>query len=397
MCGPAESDVKFMWISVNGDLAISGENTESNGMNTYLVGSFGEHNGGDDAFVEVALDGLARYCKPSKVIAHSRTPLSTSRGVVKPEVTRRYFKGQNSIQRFLNTRNLSRILYAGGGIHTDANVLRGQRRILERNPECLSAAVGVSVWPLKDQVTIDECRRLLEKFSFIGVRGRASFERLRQMDVQARYELTFDIAVLLRVMMSQSHFQVEHGNRSVGVSLRACDQLGPPNLNCDEKRINFVAAILNELIEGNKCSVHLIDFCSHREFGDYDILERLRSKLLNGVPIYHERYDDDPIGLLKRVMRVNCMIAMRLHAAVFAYTCNIPCLFLPYEDKCLEWADMAGLPGDDVVDPVHGSVHAYARRLSAMLANKKGNAMTPLSAAIKAAQRNWDVLAELGF
>ena len=373
-------------------------------MKTYLYGSYGHNNGGDDAFVEVALRGLAKYCRPSGIVAQSPVPLHTSQGVVTSTTAKGYFKGHHLIQHYLSTRNLDRILYAGGGIHTFAEELKIQCKVLERNPKAICAAIGVSVGPFKNRASIDECRRFLEKFSFVGVRGKASYDRLKEMDAQVRYELTFDIAVLLRETLDFPSVKTCSQEKTVGVSLLRQANAYHPTLSLDERiradaqRIELVAGILNDLNSKNLCdTVHLIDFCSHALSSDFDILEELKSKLSPGVAVVHEPYLNDPIALFKKVAAMGCMIAMRLHAAVFAYASGVPCLVLPYQDKSLEWADMIGLPRDDLLDLTNGSAQLYAERLQGFLASGGVNSTLPLDDAFKAARRNWEVLAELGF
>jgi polysaccharide pyruvyl transferase WcaK-like protein len=373
-------------------------------LKTYLRGSFGHHNGGDDAFVEVALWGHAKYCRPSRIIAQSPEPLFTSRGVIKSVTTKRYIIGQHLIQHYLNTRNLDRVLYVGGGIHTFSEELKEQRKILERNPRALCAAVGVSVGPFKDQSAIDECKRLLDKFSFIGVRGKSSYDRLREMDVQAHFEQTFDVAVLMRELLDDPVVPAGRKNKTVGVSLLTQERAYHPamniseRLNADEQRINLVAGILNGMIRNKSCErIHLLDFCSHDLYTDFDILERLKTKLLPGIPVVHDPYANDPIALYRKVAGMGCMIAMRLHASVFAYTLGVPCLVLPYQEKNLEWAELIGLPKDDLLDFGRGDALAYSERLQTLLATDCVNATLPVEDAIRAARRNWEALAEIGF
>jgi polysaccharide pyruvyl transferase WcaK-like protein len=373
-------------------------------MKTYLYGSYGHHNGGDDAFVEVALWGYEKFCRPSCIVAEASMPLCTSQGVVKSAVTKRYFKGQHFIQHYISTRNLDRILYVGGGIHTFSEELKKQRKILERNPDAICAAIGVSVGPFKDQAAIDECKRFLEKFSYVGVRGKASLERLQSMDVQVRYELTFDIAVLMRELLNVPAKNTVCGGKTVGVSLLTQARAYHPAMNkedllkADEQRLEMVASMLNNLIQKKSCeSVHLIDFCSHSIYSDFEIHERLKAKLLPGVPVIHEPYNNDPIALFKKVAGMDCMIAMRLHAAVFAYASGVPCLILPYQDKNIEWADMIKLPKDDLLDISGGDSQAYTERLQLFLASGSDKTILPLSDALQAARKNWEALADLNF
>jgi polysaccharide pyruvyl transferase WcaK-like protein len=371
-------------------------------VKTYLVGSFGQQNGGDDAFVEVALWGLERFCSPGTVVLSAPEPVQTSRGLIPATVTRRRFKGQHRIQRYLNTRNLDRVLYAGGGIHSFAAELDAQARVLDRNPAARSAAVGVSVWPFKDAQSVDAFKRFVEHFAFLGVRGRASYERLKAIDAQVRFELTFDIAVSLLDMLGPPVRSLV-GQRIVGVSLLSQAPTYHPGLDpaalraVDERRVELVAGMLNAAIASGACdAIHMLDFCSHERFGDYAIHEQLAARLVKGFPVVHEPYAGDPLSLFRQVSRLQCMIAMRLHAAVFAFSAQVPFLMLPYQDKSYEWADIVGLPVSDRIEP-GTEVGPHAERLRDLLASEVPNAALPVGEALKAARRNWEALAAIGF
>lgn len=372
-------------------------------MKTYLVGSFGQHNGGDDAFVEVALWGLDRFCAPGTIVLSAPEAVPTSRGLIPATVTRRRFKGQHRIQHYLSTRNLGRVLYAGGGIHSFASELDAQARVLDRNPGARCAAVGVSVWPFKDARSVDAFKRFVEHFAFIGVRGRASYERLKAIDAQVSFEQTFDIAVSLLDMLGQP-VKSPSGERIVGVSLLSQAPTYHPSLDsaslreADEKRLGLVAGILNSAIASGACdAIHLLDFCSHERFGDHAIHERLAARLVKGIPVVHERYTGDALSLFRRVSRLRCMIAMRLHAAVFAFSAQVPCLMLPYQDKSYEWADMVGLPVGDRLEPSGSEIGLQVQRLTDLLASGSPNAALSVGEAQKAARRNWEALAAIGF
>jgi len=372
-------------------------------VKTYLVGSYGQHNAGDDAFVEVALWGMQQYCLPSNVIARAPETLKTSRGSVKADVTKRIVKGQHFVQRYLSTLNLDRILYVGGGIHTFSKNLIDQQKIFKRNKRAKGAAIGVSVGPFRNIQDRDECNRLLEKFEFVGVRGKHSYNLLKEIDAQVRYELTFDVAPLLNEIIVLPPPKNKN-RKNIGISLLDQTLCCHPVYAKDELEkqsdsyIKIISEILNKLLKNDTdIVIYLLEFCSHYTYADSFVLDRLKNMLTAGVNIQYVKYSDNPLELFNVIREIDCMIAMRLHAAVFAYSQDVPCLLIPYQNKCFEWAETIGVPECDLIKPNIKLLDQYYDRLDFLLKSCANNACKPVYEAITAARRNFEVLSEIGF
>ncbi len=94
--------------------------------------------------------------------------------------------------------------------------------------------------------------------------------------------------------------------------------------------------------------------------------------------------------MLQTIGSLRGVIAMRLHAAVFAYCTHTPCALLAYHEKCEEWARMIALPPHQLieanqVDPSHlATVIAQFNDVPPPLA------ALPLEHALERALRNWN-------
>jgi polysaccharide pyruvyl transferase WcaK-like protein len=79
--------------------------------------------------------------------------------------------------------------------------------------------------------------------------------------------------------------------------------------------------------------------------------DRLTLELQNrGVaPVQRIHYTNRPVEYLEVLASSGLCIAMRLHAAVFAYCVSTPAVVLSYHEKCDEWAAMIDQPAGAVV------------------------------------------------
>jgi polysaccharide pyruvyl transferase WcaK-like protein len=57
-----------------------------------------------------------------------------------------------------------------------------------------------------------------------------------------------------------------------------------------------------------------------------------------------EPYEGDPRKVWERIATLEGIVAMRLHAGIFAYCSQTPTLLVPYEEKSHAWAAMVGHP-----------------------------------------------------
>src|SRR5262249_7667542 len=121
---------------------------------------------------------------------------------------------------------------------------------------------------------------------------------------------------------------------------------------------------------------------------DARVHEALRAKLR--VPTRHVRYAEDPLAVARTIASLRGLIAMRLHAAVFAFLARTPALLLGYHEKCAAWAETIGLDRSMIFDAAaidpDALTHAVAR-----IAESPAPTLDPAEA-IARARRNfsWD-------
>src|SRR6185295_4009802 len=88
----------------------------------------------------------------------------------------------------------------------------------------------------------------------------------------------------------------------------------------------------------------MLAFNGHPRNGDIELANTLADDLAPVVPCRVVSYDDDVPSLLAAVASCDAVLAMRLHAGIFAYASGVPFALIDYHPKCREFADSVGLP-----------------------------------------------------
>lgn len=355
---------------------------------TLIVGYFGQGNAGDDAFVDVAGWGLSRFHPEHKfkgtLIGSLRVPSCTLHGI--------YHRCFEKIWFYMETSRLSHILFVGGSNFHSSPAMEQWLEVSGRNPRCHFAGIGVSIGPFRDKKAERLCRELLGRFSYLGVRDLQSYVRLQEMGVSCHYEVTFDLAVQERVIHKLYSPDRLRAHKILGVSLCYYERYTGKDRRAEEDRLMLAASLIkNSLRNGIFDSVILFSFNQHPVLGDNEILGRLRALVGDKDYRIHVRpYDGNPVALMKAVGQVDMMIAMRLHAAVFSYAMKVPCLVLPYHEKCWEWTRM--IREKRVLDTSEASADAA---ISIMMDVYHGGdvGLLPVSSAVAMSESNWTGLA----
>lgn len=343
-----------------------------------LHGYYGERNAGDDAFATICAERLARPAGPVQVMA-AELPES-ARPHATPLLMRRRWKGlADRIERH-RTRTLlqggARVILGGGSLLRDSSGIADVRRLLDMARGTGHAALGISIGPWRDANAEAGCAELLPRFDFVGVRDAASLDRCRAIAPSARVELTFDLAPLL----VPESAPVPRSVQSLGVAL-----CGPMITSAQFEQL--AAMLASWLGAAPEREVVLLPFNVHPRKGDIPLHDRLAAHLRAVGKVTLEGYRGDPRATWRRIAELSGIVAMRLHAGIFAYGSQTPTLLLPYEEKCREWASMIGQPADFVQ-----SVEQVTTVVLERLLTEAPQAALPLTSARAAAARNFEAI-----
>jgi polysaccharide pyruvyl transferase WcaK-like protein len=356
-------------------------------------GFYGQRNAGDDAFLLISAWAARKYWGAGTVWAHADR-LPRSHGVTMRRMfvswDKRGATRLNGLLERLRTRAGVTILFGGGSIFHSTPLLESYQRALDRAGDGPHCAAGVSIGPFYDAGAQSACAGLLSRLAFVGVRDRASLERATKLAPRARVELTFDLAPLLsEACGADALAQAGRGRRALGVALRGFARVEDRERSGESRRIARVAEALGECARRRALEeIVMVDLSADPET-DQRVHRALAEKLPPDLRVRHEPYADDPLALARTLAGLQGLIAMRLHAAVFAYLGRTPTVILGYHEKCAGWVDMVGLGEAAVVDAERFEAPVLASRIEALLAGAVPLATLDHGAAVEAARRNF--------
>lgn len=360
-----------------------------------LVGYYGQQNTGDDAFLAVAAWGACKYLGTQNLWATARVLPQTFGRRVRPALFPWEFHGCGLFQKLRLSRVLPQIdhvIFGGGSNFHTAAQMREFMQLLRMAGRGPHFAVGVSVGPFRDLEAELACSQLCSQLSFIGVRDEASLERIQKIAPRARAELTFDLAPLLPLAAGLSGTEVPKPlpRKGVGVALCNYERFMTGNQAYERKRMDLIINSLRCLAQQSELQeVALLDFNGHVTTGDSQIHELLAKELAGLVTVRHVPYSNNPLTMLAEMAGLRGILAMRLHAAVFAFCAHTPSLMLAYHEKCRQWARMVEQPPELMLDAANLTTDGLIAGLKRL---KEQNDVLPrqdLAQAVARSLKNW--------
>lgn len=347
-----------------------------------LYGYYGEQNAGDDAFTAVcAIELHRRGYSPVGVLSHTlpRIPALPAR----PLLWRRRWRGVAGVmeqRRIAAWLRRGAHIVVGGGSHFRSH--RGITEIaslLDRAPHQGHRALGVSIGPFTDDRAAELCARTLLQFESVTVRDHVSLLRARELAPDANITLTFDLAPLLSQHIPPT--PLTDNAEPIELGLALCGPALDPH-----SEASLEMALTEWLERSRNHRLVLFPFNAHPRKGDVAVHHRIAEALTPHGQVEWCHYAGDPIHTWKRISRLNGMVAMRLHAAVFSYCTERPTWILPYEEKCTAWASMIGHDPAWISTPTN----VTSDGLSTLTSVGGPTATLPVAEAVSMAATNFD-------
>ena len=177
----------------------------------------------------------------------------------------------------------------------------------------------------------------------------------------------------------------------LGVSLCNYERFVGGNVERERRRVDEVADALCQVAkQGLIDEVLVFDFNGHPEKGDASVGSCLVSLLSRAVRTRHVGYAADPMHAMEEIGQVDAMVAMRMHAAVFAYCQERPTLLIAYHEKCHAWAAMIGMDRRLVIDTSNLSRASLAAAIQGMVTHEYESPRLAVADAMDASRRNWN-------
>lgn len=335
-------------------------------------GYYGYRNVGDDAFCVVADWGSRKYwgARSLAFFARELPRLGTPATCVIP--VRKRFVGHGTVAASAAALAARRLVYFGGStLHSpqDHWVSIFSHARLRSVLGKQMAAVGVSIGPFKSAADEAVIHKLLRQMCFISVRDRASLDILKGMNLDVPVVKAFDPAVLLPdVLRDRAARPVfARGRRKVlGLSICGVERHAGGNLQREQQRLGTIIAALRRL-PADEVTLRFFEFNGHAESGDAAVTQEVIAALDGHPHIERVPYDPDPLVVLEQLRHCDAVFGVRLHAAILAYTAEVPFLLVEYHRKCADFLDEIACAQAHRIGDAEASDSQIAARLEAML------------------------------
>ena len=163
------------------------------------------------------------------------------------------------------------------------------------------------------------------------------------------------------------------------------------SIETEHRRILRTIELLKAVAELVDYEPVLLAFNCHPSKGDVGLANLVADELKTDVPCAVEAYEGDVASMLVAVAACDAVLAMRLHAGVFAYATGVPFAIIDYHPKCVEFAESVGLPRDLVFAGDGSDLAEQAARIAELL-DGDGPSLLSLDTARCMALEGFDLL-----
>ncbi|MEO8692718.1 MAG: polysaccharide pyruvyl transferase family protein [Acidimicrobiales bacterium] len=336
-----------------------------------LEGYFGMHNVGDDAFCVVAASVLSErlgFDHLAVVAPHDALPIlpALARGMLPRSARTRGHVRAATVAGKLRHRL---VLHTGGSTLRQMNQRRCDEALLQRTGSISCHALSVSVGPFRNCADEWSIREFLKRFRSISLRDAASFERAKAMSLDVPLSRSFDLAVLAPDHMQTVARRSQRARPRLGVALRLFESFEGGSIEMEQRRILGTIGLLKAVAKLVDYEPVLLAFNCHPSKGDVGLANMIADEMQAVTPCTVEPYERDVSSMLSAVASCDAVLAMRLHAGVFAYATGVPFAIIDYHPKCADFAESVGLTPELVFAGDGSDLVDQAERIASLLSN----------------------------
>lgn len=355
-----------------------------------LVGFYGMRNTGDDMLMAAAAAGARQKFKAERIAVTaakgSEAPLRL--GLFNTQSRQQRFKGQDRLLKYWAAKRSEHIIIGGGSVLHTAKDIHQKRQYLSLAQSTQHIAAGVGIGPFADNKAEQACAQFLNACSFTGLRDRDSYDIARSIAPNANVALTFDLAPGLRYEPEFISSLAEQREPAIGIALCPVERFAGRE-DLELARLKSIATGLQKFCANQPHEIRLIDFNGHTQLGDHGVHEQLKV-MLGDLPCKIIDYQANPYTAINEISKLGGIVAMRLHAAIFAYLSDTPCLALNYHPKCHNWCRDIGQASEFASDSGQIDPEWLYQRLLDIVGNHYIPPTLDVAEAYRKAQLNWN-------
>jgi len=304
-----------------------------------VSGYCGCGNAGDEAILAGLVEGFRGSCPPVQLTVFSGDPRATEaeHGV------RAVPRGLASASRQARASDL--LISGGGGLLQDATSWRSPLYYLGVMKVAQAAGVPVAclghgIGPLRRRFVRSAARRVLSGVQLITVRDQSSAEELRQLGVTRPAQVTADLAFLLP---RPSQAEGEEAWRNAGLPVDAPPAAAVALREPTRPSAAGLPQALAKAIGGASQQLGLRILLLAMGPRDQRFAAQVAEALHTPAEAHIVSTEMSARQLLALVSKCDLVIAMRLHALIFAAICGVSAVGVSYDPKVDALMEQLGL------------------------------------------------------
>jgi polysaccharide pyruvyl transferase WcaK-like protein len=285
---------------------------------------------------------------------------------------------------FMRAIRGSDVLVMGGGsvINARKSFRKPMMVSAQRRGQVELAAVGVSIGPFADDAAEAAAAEFIDRFAYISVRDRRSYELALKMGLAHKTHSGCDLAGLLALLAPAPGrtFPAGQHDNAIRIGVAPCNYRsnGYPAPAPSSVQAGLATA-LARLATARPLQVDIFSLNEHREHGDHALALALQQDLqqrnvASEVLRYRGR---SPLDMVRAIGRCDAFVSARLHGAMVAYLQGVPFTIIDYHAKCRDFAADVLLPDAQRIDAERQDADAFGQAFTAMLEGDSAPAVSP--------------------
>lgn len=297
-----------------------------------ISGYYGFGNVGDDAMLRSIIENLKRRKPDISILVLTKNPLETFRNYNVATINR-----QDIFAVYFAMRHSKLFIYGGGNIIQDSTSTRSLifylcTAWLAKRLKLKVMFYANGIGPINKTKNAEFSKKILNNVDVITVRERLSFNELKKMGVtKPKIVLTADAALAVQIdkNIPVSSIFLKDGipcdGKYAGFSVRQCP-------GCDKSQHLKYEQEIAQIADYIYLKYKLKPVFIPMEYNvDIVTIRNIISKMkTNGYIIGENHSVSETFAIIKEM---DIMIAMRLHALIFAAYMNVPILGISYQPK----------------------------------------------------------------